>query len=737
MKKIYKGILLITTCLFIALSAYSQISSGGTPPSIIYELKSEIIPIVMPAFDVQAMIEEDNINIITKATPYRFAKSFPIDISAANNGQWTILPNGDKIWRVALKSTGAFSLNFIFDHFYIPEKASFFVYNVDKSYILGAFTSFNNSESKVLAVSPVPGDHIIIEYYEPYNVEFSGEFHINQISHDYRGIFRSNKDGSYGQSGSCNVDINCPEGSAWQTDKHAVCRIIMNGAYLCSGALINNTNNNGTPYFLTAHHCTGEPYNTWVFYFNYESPSCNGPDGSIAQTISGSTLRATTAATDVQNLDFCLVEMSSTPPASYSPYYAGWNKSSSAASSATGIHHPSGDVKKISKENDALITGDYNSGQYGDNAHWRIAEWDLGTTEGGSSGSPLFDQNHHIVGDLTGGQAACGNSVNDYYAKLTLSWDYYSTSSKQLKYWLDPASSNVTTLDGYDPNGGTTPVCDEYNNIATSPLTYYTFGSGKWGYWSGHNEYGWTKFAEKYSNMTNQYIHGVYIPCAKANNMSGSSYITVKVWNGNSQPGTELESVSVLIGDFTVNAYNYLAFSAPIQTDGNFFIGYEISYLSPLDTFAIFMAHDRIDAGGNTAFIYNGTWNSCNSLGLNTSFAFDTKLCNSTKSMGPVMKVIPININNHESVQEKSHPSEISIYPNPSDNFVTVYLGDQNYNECVIKIYDIYGKMMKYKSSLIENNKLFIDLKKFDSGMYLFEISTPTEKLSKKVTLVR
>ena len=52
--------------------------------------------------------------------------------------------------------------------------------------------------------------------------------------------------------------------------------------------------------------------------------------------------------------------------------------------------------------------------------------WEDGVTEPGSSGSPSFDQNHRIIGQLYGGAAACSGSVNngayDYYGRMDVSW---------------------------------------------------------------------------------------------------------------------------------------------------------------------------------------------------------------------------------------------------------------------------------------------------------------------------
>jgi len=126
------------------------------------------------------------------------------------------------------------------------------------------------------------------------------------------------------------------------------------------------------------------------------------------------------------------------------------------------IHHPQGDVKKISIDN-GPVTAEYQNPipldlhwLYDESlpqAFWRVIKWETGTTEGGSSGSPLFNQNQLIVGNLTGGQADCSNSVNDYYSKFHMGWDYYSNYSKQLKHWLDPESTGITNLVGFNPYG--------------------------------------------------------------------------------------------------------------------------------------------------------------------------------------------------------------------------------------------------------------------------------------------
>ena len=91
--------------------------------------------------------------------------------------------------------------------------------------------------------------------------------------------------------------------------------------------------------------------------------------------------------------DVALIELSATPPAAWGVEYAGWDASSANHTSAVGIHHPSGDVKKICFEDDAPYTDVTGGAQV-----WWIDAWELGVTEPGSSGSPLFNQDHRIIG---------------------------------------------------------------------------------------------------------------------------------------------------------------------------------------------------------------------------------------------------------------------------------------------------------------------------------------------------
>ncbi|MCX6283508.1 MAG: BACON domain-containing carbohydrate-binding protein [Bacteroidetes bacterium] len=444
MKRIYLSFSLISL-LLTSLAGFSQISQGGLPLSFKNpQGLAAVVPVeTMPAVDVNRLVSEDSLNDIHKDVPWRFGENIDVDLGLNNSGHWDVLSNGDRIWRLGIACPGAFSINLTFDHYVLPSGATLFVYNLDRSSVIGAFTDYNNRNDSVFATTLLPGDQITIEYFEPAGTAFHGLLHLNRVTHGYRDGFSYIK--SFGQSGSCNNNVKCPEADSWQNQVNSACMLVTGGSGFCSGALVNNTSQDGTPFILTANHCYSNPA-SWVFWFNWQSPTCTNPSTSPPyNSISGATLKARNSASD-----FCLVQMSSVPPANYSVYYAGWNKADIAAASGAGIHHPSGDIKKISYSNQAFASSSW-SGTPAD-SHWQVF-WTDGITEPGSSGSPMFDQYHHIIGQLHGGPSSCSSSQEwDFYGKFAMSWEYGSSSSSRLKEWLDPTNIGGDTLGGFDPN---------------------------------------------------------------------------------------------------------------------------------------------------------------------------------------------------------------------------------------------------------------------------------------------
>ena len=439
---IKKSALIVALFSVTVYSSFAQ-TYGGVPESFSKNFLTQVIPSVKtPEIDVATLLAEDALNV-DKNVPYRFGYNHFVNIKASQQGIWESLSNGDKIWRMKIECPEAFSINISFSNFNIPPGAQLFLYDENKTHILGAYTSQNITPDYFLGTDLLPGSVMIIEYDEPAFVPFHGELEIYRITHGYRDAFNFAK--SYGDAGSCQTNINCPAGVNWQVTKKAVVCIV-DGGEICTGAMIADVPHSGTPYFLTANHCIqGATVSTWVFRFNWEAPGCSNQNGPTNQTVNGCVLRANKTSSD-----FALLELNNIPPQSYGAFYAGWNRQNVADLMSIGIHHPSGDIKKISFDNNPCTSTSW--GGTPANSHWMV-DWDGGQcTEPGSSGSPLFDQDHRIIGQLHGGASACGSTdMTDEYGKFWMSWDYGTTNATQLKHWLDPQNIGNLTEDGYDP----------------------------------------------------------------------------------------------------------------------------------------------------------------------------------------------------------------------------------------------------------------------------------------------
>ncbi len=445
-------------CLSILLTA--QIEHGGEP--FAWHDKSPARAALVPFYTTDALAydliaAQDAVTDPIKEVPYRFGWEWEVDLNLSNSGVWTDLNGGDRIWQLGIACPEATSISFIFDQYNLPKGAKLFIWNAERTSYKGAFTHKNNKEWGSLGVGLLHDESVIIELYEPASVAGETVLSIGTIVHGYRSIIRAEdrvevERGPFGNSGACNINVNCPIAADWQVEKRSVALIVNGGFAQCSGALVNNTAMDGTPYFLTANHCLGGQ-NNWVFYFNHEASGCNGSTGPTSQSVSGSVLRANRA-----NTDFALLELSSTPPSSFNVQYSGWDRTDAlTVTSAVGIHHPSGDVKKICFEDNSPFHQNV-----GGAACWYINQWEEGVTEGGSSGSPLYDQNHRIIGQLYGGFAACAGSNNngaaDWYGRFGMSWNGNSPNQR-LRDWLDPTGSNPSVLDGF-PDGFTAAEYD-------------------------------------------------------------------------------------------------------------------------------------------------------------------------------------------------------------------------------------------------------------------------------------
>ena len=407
--------------------------------------------LVTPGIDAAKATAEDRARFSAGGRPH-FAVALHHAVTPATHGHWRSAKDGTRHWRLALHSPKALSLNLGFGRFHLPAGAELRILDEQGRLSTRPFTAADNEVHGELWTPIFDTDTLTLELRVPAGAEKEVALQLSSINHGYRQPYVLPED--FAKSGSCNVDVACPQGDGWRDQIRSVGAITVGGVDTCTGALVNNSSSELIPYFLTAAHCeiTGANGASVVVYWNYQHSSCRAPgsaasgsggDGSFAQFNSGALHRATSATSD-----FTLLELDDPVDPAFAPYWAGWDRRDIAPASAVAIHHPGVEEKRISFENDPTTITSYGSDASAPTStHIRIADWDVGTTEGGSSGSPLFNADRRIVGQLHGGGAACGNNEPDWYGRLFRSWTGGGTAATSLQPWLDPGNSAVV-LDG-------------------------------------------------------------------------------------------------------------------------------------------------------------------------------------------------------------------------------------------------------------------------------------------------
>ncbi|MGE4613286.1 MAG: hypothetical protein AAEJ46_02985, partial [Planctomycetota bacterium] len=436
--------------LLLASLVLALVVLGSAPANADISLK-EVPTVEVPALDIEAL-NLDDIERDRNGLAPRYAVPEPVTITPITHGRWTKMNSETAVWRLRTRCKNAISMNYGFSRWLVPVGGEMRIYNMDRTHRIRAFTIDDIQDTGVLWTPAVAGNDVIIEitcaledrWMVEQEVELSSINPGYRGFHEFFGIPPSTNTGP-SMSGSCNVDVVCPQSATWENEIDCVGVISTGGSLFCTGFMVNNTAQDGTPFFMTADHCgvTGGNAGSLVVYWNYENSTCRPPgsassggpgNGTLNQFSTGSIYRSGSATSD-----YTLVELTSPPNPAFGVSFCGWNATTSQPTSAVGIHHPNVEEKRISFENQApTLTTNFVT----------VNDWDLGTTEPGSSGSPLFDQNHRVIGQLCCGSAACGNNFSDDYGRFSRSWGL------GLGAWLDVANTGQLTVDTLPAGGG-------------------------------------------------------------------------------------------------------------------------------------------------------------------------------------------------------------------------------------------------------------------------------------------
>lgn len=612
----------------------AQRAYGGSPLAVGAEQASSIGAPVdpflqLPPFNTDSLLAIDALPG-NRIGGLKFAHTLFTDLSPENAGVTFTVGDSLWVWKVGVRSPGAYSLNVLFSEFNLPDGARVFLYNTDRSTVLGAFTNQNRPDGGEFSVAPVEGEALTIEYQEPINAAFRGRIRVTEVNHDYLGLFRAGT--RFNQLNlPCLPDVSCDP--ALEALSRSTCLLIINGNTYCTGTLLNNTANDGKPYVLTASHClqNNAAYGSrLIAYLNYHSPRCNPAiRGAEAFSLSGSQTRALS-----NEVDFALLELNELPPADYRPYLAGWTTDTvNTAAPYLNMHHPWGETLKYSLEADSLVPANWtgiNDGITRGN-HWRVLRWEIGHTWYGSSGSPLFDKHQRLCGALTGGDSGGSTGcdtvyVGDFFFRFHKAWDQFPDSSKQLKHWLAPGLTDtnrrVIALDGLDPYADN-PARRLTNILPDDSLGTLRLLAPEKGPLVGQNSLGTTQYAEHFTTTGPSMTHGIYLMAVKGT-YSKNAPITVRVYAGGPTPGTLLakailnpsykDYVSGRIARVSQThfgqAENYLRFNAPVSVGTDFYVSYQVNNTLETvnDSFYVYTAIRPEGASHSAWYLGHRSW---------------------------------------------------------------------------------------------------------------------------------
>jgi hypothetical protein len=449
----------------------------------------------------------------------------------------------------------------------------------------------------------------------------------------------------------------------------------------------------------------------WKFYFKYEAPSCINPStaGTLDDYFITGCLRIADSGDNGgdSGSDFLLVKLGSSTneatiitnlkSANFSAYWNGWNANTAATTGGVGIHHPAGDIKKISTFSGTSVSAGWNVN--GLLSHWRQS-WTSnsnghGVTEGGSSGSPLFNNSQgYIIGTLTGGSSSCNSPTSpDFYGKMSYHWTSNGTANNlRLKPWLDPTNSGVLTLAGSanpcssstGPCTASSTTCDEYINTVQLNTINNTSACSVGGY-------------------------GNYLSTS-TNLIKGNQYSITVTPDLLSQTGSAFTDDEIAVW---IDYNNDSDFS-----DAGEQVGYVL-----------------VGTGWSNVFTFTVPTSAVSSpvrMRVRISYSTDGAIVPCGQSTYGEVEDYTVNITTSGASLLENDLSAITIYPNPSSDILNIDLSSANEEVKSISIVDITGKLIQ-TIDVLENANISLNVSSFASGLYHVKISSASNSIVRQI----
>lgn len=670
-----------------------------------------------------------------------FAVPVPVDIDLLESAAFNINDNGAE-YTLTVKAVNALNLSVQFSKFQLSENAVLSIYNDHE--LTDSITSAENNEAQLWATRVYQGDKLNFVLRMPQREIGQSILKIGKAGFGFRamgGAFMGNP----GASASCNINVSCPQGHEWEAERNSVALILVgDGSNYCTGTLIMNTCGSNIPYLLTADHCLKGNLLNWVFQFRYWSNDCGitSPWREDLQ-FNGCKLRANKAASD-----FALVELNKAPSASSGLTYSGWNRSNIPASKTTTLHHPKGDMMKISRDFNQPVAVAW---QYGAANHWR-AMFEEGIVQYGSSGGPLYDENHRIVGQLHGNQAnGCSeNSDNNCwcirqipavgeFGRFDVSWDGGGTPATQLSSWLNYAGyegamvTNTTSVRDLK-NAYLNLTIDGVPAICSGSSTFKVIGAP-----SG-NPIIWTVSDPSLVTLT---TNGMYATLTKTNSQAHGEVVLTATVNSSCFRNTTVSKTILIGGSYgstisitpggSNNCFSMLGMytlqSIPNASDNSYVADWEWGYLQESN-------------------IFYTSWQPLPGNGPVSQFSFlipdyytirliTRDLCGQEFFAFKTIRVSPFCLDIGIDIDI----FRLSLTPNPVTDNLTVQLkmpeAESKKNHAgVMRITDKFGTVYHTQKIILSNRNFSINARTLRTGNYFVTIEVDGKRISKQFVVL-
>lgn len=680
-------------------------------------------PHVIRSRNISELLAKEALDQAREPGPFRIAEPVSVDIDIVKNADW-VEENGLAFGKYTIHATGAKTISADFDFFFLPKNTELYAYSENGQMITGPVTEKENNVNNFWGTWVYRGEQLTIEVKLPISSKSELKLHLASVAYGYKDIYRPDVHPYlFGNSEPCNINVLCPLGSGWEKERNSVVLILnRGGSAFCSGALINNAANLDIPYVLTANHCfnsiDGDNDPTqWKFTFQAWSPTCSPNQNADGITFNGASLRANSAATD-----FCLVQMNNSPPASTCITAAGWSRVTNNIEKTTIIHHPIGDVMKISADNqppvqEVILFKGVNT------STWRL-ELDQGALQGGSSGAPYFDQNHRIIGQHASTPLSslpeCDRLVK-FGGRFDLSWTGGGTSSTRLSDWLDPNNTGAMIT---DPRVSGLSISGP-NFVCNTTAQFLSTGSVTW---SSSNPSilainQTTGLATRPSNL-----NGLVTISASSSGCNGVSY----------QPLT----ITTFVGPPTANSSTLIYPSGqrgidPVTLCAGCAYTFLVDFVQGASSYTWVLPSGFSFLSGRTT--------STPSIRTSTQSGTYTLYCSANNTCGAsYTRSLTIIIGGGGGQQQR-----VAVYPNPTSSSLTIEsngnslsIADGNQSDKSSKVDDFTAKLLNEFNIVMlwgesKNGKIVFDVSGIPNGIYFLHVIKGGELSSQQIMINR